>query len=180
MPVPRSAMLAAFAAAAIGFASCDAGGDSSGGRTGTTGASPAHAIAPARKVEARYSLDARERRVRVTITPTLITRKRGNDFAVVPPGRREVQVDVRLDDAGPDRLDPTVVRFAAVDDAGRLVGEAYRLPVRELEPGSRSSPRIVSVGFMVRRGARLVRLRMSSALSDLPIRLAWPLRDPGR
>jgi hypothetical protein len=178
--VPRHAVLAALAGAAIlVLASCDGDGDRSGSSTATTAESPGQTIAPARQVEGRYSLDAGERRVRLTIAPTLITRKRATDSVVVPPGREQVQVDVRLDDEGRDRLDLSTVRFAAVDDAGRRVHEAFRLPPRELEPESRSSPRIVSVGFMIRRGAQLAKLEMSSILSDLPIRLAWQLPSPG-
>ena len=115
---------------------------------------PVHGIAPTERVTGRYSLDGRERRIRLAVTPTLITRKRRADYVVVPRGRAVVQVDLRLDDTGRDRLDVQVASFAAVDSAGSRVHEAFRLPVRELEPGAANSARVVSVGSCSVAGAR--------------------------
>lgn len=140
---------------------------------------PVHGIAPTERVTGRYSLDGRERLIRLAVTPTLITRKRRADYVVVPRGRAVVQVDLRLDDTGRDRLDVQVARFAAVDSAGSRVHEAFRLPVRELEPGAANSARVVSVGFLLRRGRTLTALRMRSILEQLPVRLRWQLDEPG-
>lgn len=169
-----------FAAAALcTLASCSGDEDRSDGGSPTSSPSPAPTLAPARLVVGRYPWNFRERRVRTTVAPTLITRSRRNDYSVVPPGKEEVQIDVRLEDTGRDRLDLTVLRFGAVDDAGRRVREALRLAPRKVEPQSRSSPRIVSVGFMLRRGSRVVALTMRSNQAALPIRLRWKLVDAG-
>ena len=138
-----------------------------------------HGIAPTGHVAGRYSLDGRERRIRLAVTPTLITRKRRADYVVVPRGRAAVQVDLRLDETGRDRLDLQVVSLSAVDSAGSRVHEAFRLPVRELQPGAASSARVVSVGFLLRRGRTIAGLRMRSILERLPVRLRWELEERG-
>jgi hypothetical protein len=136
-------------------------------------------IAPPGRLAGSYSLDGRERRVRLTVTPTLVTRKRRNDYVVVPRGRAAVQVDLRLDDSGRDRFDLRLASFAAVDSDGRRVRESFRLPERRLEPGDPRSPRLVSVGFLLRRPSTLAQLRMSSIAPELPVRLRWRIAEAG-
>jgi hypothetical protein len=129
-----------------------------------------------RAVVGAYALDGRERRVRCDITPILITDRRPNPYVVVPHGRRQVQVDLRLVDSGRDPLDLLIVRFIARDRGGERLAEAFRLPSTKLRPDDPQSPRRLSVGFMVRRGQRLASLEMRSTLEDLSARVRWRLK----
>ena len=156
-------------------AGCGSGGDD-GGDAPDRPPAP-QGLAPPERLAGTYSLDGRERRVRLAVTPTLITRKRRNDYAVVPRGRRMVQVDLRLDDSGRDRFDLRLASFEALDSGGARVRETFRLPVRSVEPGNPRGPRVVSVGFMLRRGRTVAGLRMGSIAAGLPARLRWRLSE---
>lgn len=170
--------LAGVIGAAVLMVACGGSEPSEAPVTTAVAPRPVQGIAPTEKVAGRYSLDGRERRIRVAVTPTLITRKRRADYVVVPRGRSVVQVDLRLDDTGRDRLDLRVASFSAVDSAGSRVHEAFRLPVREFEPGAANSARVVSVGFLLRRARTIAALRMRSILAQLPLRLRWALDEP--
>jgi hypothetical protein len=165
---PFRAQLALAALAAL--AGC--GGGAEGGGDAQR---PAAGIAPPHQVAGSYALAGRERRVRTTITPMLVTGVRRNDAIPTPRGQRQLQVDLRFDDRGPDRLDPQVLSFTAVDSGGTRVGEAFRLPIRALEADDPASPRLLSVGFTLPRGRRLSQLRLRSIVRRLPIRLRWDL-----
>ena len=171
--------LAPFIGAAVLVVACGGSEPNDAPVTTAVAPRPVQGIAPTEKVAGRYSLDGRERRIRLAVTPTLITRKRRADYVVVPRGRSVVHVDLRLDDTGRDRLDLQVASFSAVDSAGARVHEAFRLPVRELEPGAANSARVLSVGFLLRRGRTIAALRMRSILAGLPLRLRWTLDEPG-
>ncbi|HEY6779936.1 MAG TPA: hypothetical protein VI111_03230 [Thermoleophilaceae bacterium] len=156
-------------AALLGCAGCGGGG-SDGAATMPT------AVAPAKSIVGHYALGGADRRVRTSITPLLITDRRRHDVVPTPRGTRQVQVDLRLDDRGRDRLDPQVISVSAVDDAGTVLSESFRLPPRLLEPADRAhSPRVLSVGFAVPRGRELAQLRIASILDALPVRLRWAL-----
>ena len=88
-----------------------------------------------------------------------------------------VQVDLRVDDRGRDRFDLRLARLAAVDSSGARVHEAFRLPERMVEPGTRTGARVVSVGFMLRRGRTVAGLRMGSIAAGLPVSLRWRISE---
>ena len=159
----RAALLLAALALASGC------GDGAGGEATT--ATPV----PAKTIAGRYQLGGADRRVRTSIAPLLVTDRRRNDVVPTPRGTRQVQVDLRLDDRGRDRLDPQVISVSAIDDAGRSLKESFRLPPRRLEPQAARSPRVLSVGFAVPRGRELAELRIESILTALPVRLRWLL-----
>ena len=157
-------------AALVTIAGCGGGAEGSGDAQ-----RPAAGIAPPRLVAGSYALAGRERRVRTTITPVLVTDRRRNDAIPTPRGRRQLQVDLRLDDRGRDRLEPQVLSFAAVDGNGARVGEAFRLPLRHAQPNDPNGPRLLSVGFTLPHGRKLAQLRLRSIVERLPLRLRWDL-----
>jgi hypothetical protein len=151
------------------------GGGAQRADTDVGSASPPAAAAPPRLIAGGYALQGRERRVRTTVTPVLITTTRRNDAIPTPRGRHQVQVDLRLDDRGHDRLDPQILSFSARDGSGASVGEAFRQPIRTLEADDPGSPRLLSVGFLLPRGRSLAQLRLRSIVDRLPLRLRWDL-----
>lgn len=154
-----------------GLVVCAGCGSDGGGAT-----TAPDAVAPAKPIAGRYQLGGADRRVRTAVTPVLITDRRRNDVVPTPRGTRQVQVDLRLDDRGRDRIDPQVLSVSAVDDAGGALRESFRLPPRLLEPEDRAqSPRLLAVGFAVPRGRELAELRIDSILRALPVRLRWVL-----
>jgi hypothetical protein len=160
-----AALLVAGALVATRAVGC--GGDDSPSARSST-------LAPPQHVTGRYSLDGQEQVVRSTVAPTLIAEGRRN-AAVAPKGRRAVQVDVRIADSGRDPINPDVLRFTARDSGGTTLPEKFRVPIHKLEPTAAHSPRVLSVGFFVARGARLSSLGASSILRALPLRLRWRL-----
>ena len=146
------------------------------GGSGDDAATTAPTAAPPQSIVGRYQLGGADRRVRTVVTPVLVTGRRTNDVVPTPRGTRQVQVDLRLDDRGRDRVDPQVLSVSAVDDAGTRLRESFRLPPRLLEPEDRAhSPRLLSVGFAVPRGQELARLRIESIVDALPVDLRWAL-----
>ncbi len=147
-----------------------------GGEPGEDAATTAPAsVAPAKTIAGHYQLGGADRRVRTAIAPVLVTDRRRNDVVPTPRGTRQVQVDLRLDDRGRDRLDPQVISVSAIDTAGMPASESFRLPPRRLEPQRSDSARLLSVGFSVPRGRDLAELRIESILTALPVRLRWLL-----
>ena len=126
-----------------------------------------------------YTLNGRERRVRTSLAPGLVTRSRRNLYVIVPPARAAVIVDLRVDDRGRDPIDISLLRFAAVDSEGKRLAERFRLPVRKLTPGSKRSPRIVSVAFTPLKTRLLEQVSVRFLLSALRGRASWSVRDPG-